>query len=393
MKWGRGPFGSLALVATASALLACGAAPHTRAAGAVGALSVRPVAWNPTSALVGRVSAVADVGRTVAVFGDAGATVLSAGAVVANDRAVTDWIGALAIRGAAGAGQWIVGIDGKGRLHYLRGMSSFEDVSARYGLDGRRVLGAAMLDRARVGFLLDGELAVADGHRVTRYGVPSLTELLGGGGYGAGLGAGTVTLFDRQMIARTIALPGVTGAALGADGRLFVTTRRALYASTDHGELSLLYDADGETLHGVVASGDHVWFADGTELGVVDGERVAETSGVHVAPDAKLAASPSGDVWVLASGTLQRFARAEPEAALGVTWATTLAPIFARSCASCHQAGGVAGVDLSTAEGWQSERSAIRARVVGEKTMPPEGHPLLDADRAAIEAWTEHVVR
>jgi hypothetical protein len=355
----------------------------------VSSFAVRPVAWNPAAVPVGRVSAVADAGTTVAVFGDAGATVLSSGAVVASDRSVTDWVDAEAIRGADGSPRWIVGIDGKGRLHYLRGMSSFEDVSARYGLDGRRVLGAAMLDPTRVGFLLDGEIAVADGRRVTRYGAPPLAVLLGGGGYGAGVGTNAVTLFDAKMTARTFPLPGVTGAAVGPGGRLFATTRRALYASTELGDLTLVYDAGGETLHGLVASGEHVWFADGTELGVVDGERVAETSGVHVAPDARLASSPSGDVWVLAADALQRFARAEPETALGVTWSSMLAPIFARSCSSCHLPGGVSGIDLSTAEGWQSERGAIHARVVASKTMPPEGHPLPDADRAAIQAWTE----
>ena len=342
---------------------------------------------------MGKVSAVADVGTTVAVFGDGGATVLSSGAVVASDRSVTDWVDAQAIRGADGAPRWIVGVDGKGRLHYLRGMSSFEDVSSRYGLDGRRVRGVAMLDPTRVGFLLDQEIAVADGRRVTRYGGPVLASLLGGGGFGAGVATNTVTLFDAKMTARTFPLRGVTGVAVGPDGRLFATTRRALYASTEHGDLALVYDAGGETLHGLVASGDHVWFADGAELGVVDGESVAETRGAHVAPDARLASSPSGDVWVLSSGALQRFARAEPETALGVSWSATLAPIFARSCSSCHLPGGASGVDLSTAEGWQSERGAIHARVVENKTMPPEGHALMDADRAAIQAWTEHPAR
>ncbi|HEY4015215.1 MAG TPA: cytochrome c [Polyangiaceae bacterium] len=377
----------LLVVATASALLGCGAAAHTRAAGVVSSFAVRPVAWNPAAAPVGKVNAVADVGGTVAVFGDGGATVLSSGAVVATDRSVTDWVDAQAIRGADGSPRWIVGVDGKGRVHYLRGMSSFEDVSSRYGLDGRRVLGVAMIDDSRVGFLLDQEIAVADGRRVTRYGAPPFAALLGGGGYGAGVGRDAVTLFDARMTARTFPLPGLAGAAIGADGRLFAATRRALYASTEHGDLALIYDAGGDTLHGLVASGDHVWFADGTELGVVDGERIAETTGVHVAADAKLAPSPSGDVWVLSGGTLLRYARSEPEAALGVAWSTTLAPIFARSCASCHLPGGVSGVDLSTAEGWHSERSAIQARVVASKTMPPEGHPLLEADRAAIQAW------
>jgi mono/diheme cytochrome c family protein len=378
-----------ALAIVAAAAMGCGAAPHTRAAGAVSAFAVRPVGWNPAAAPVGKVRAVADAGTVVAVFGDAGATVLSSGAVVATDRSVTDWVDAQTIRGADGSPRWIVGVDGKGRLHYLRGMSSFEDVSSRYGLDGRRVLGVAMLDSARVGFLLDGEIAVADGHRVTRYGVSPLDALLGGGGFGAGVGSGAVTVFDAKMTARAFPLFGVTHAALGPDGRLYAATRRTIYASTEHGDLTLVYDAGAETLHGLVASGDHVWFADGPELGVVDGERVAETRGVSLAADARLAPSPSGDVWVLASGALQRFARADPEVSLGATWSAAVAPIFARACSSCHLPGGVSGTDLSTAEAWQSERRTIHDRVVVSHTMPPEGHALSDADRAAIQAWTE----
>jgi mono/diheme cytochrome c family protein len=378
-----------AAVVAAAALVGCGAAPHTRGAGAVDALSVRAVIWNPGTAPVGKVSAVADAGSVVAVFGDAGAIVLSSGAVVATERAVTTWVDAQAIRGADGSARWIVGLDRQGRLHYLRGASSFEDVSSRYGMDERRVLGVAPLDGARIGFLLDGEIAVADGHRVTRYGAPALTALAGGGGRGAGAGRDAVTVFDATMSARNFRLPGVSHVAVGADGRLYATTSRALYASTERGDLALLYDAGAETLHGLVASGDEVWFADGAELGVVDGERVAETRGMQVARDATLAASTSGDVWVLSSGTLQRFARAVPESTPALTWSATLAPIFARSCASCHQPGGVSGTDLSTAAAWQSEHGAILQRVVMERTMPPEGHPLSPADRAAIGAWTD----
>ena len=47
------------------------------------------------------------------------------------------------------------------------------------------------------------------------------------------------------------------------------------------------------------------------------------------------------------------------------------------------------GTDLSTAEAWHSERGAIRDRVVKSMTMPPEGHPLSETDRAAIRAWVE----
>jgi mono/diheme cytochrome c family protein len=373
----------------ALALVGCGAAPHTRAAGAVSPLAVRAVAWNPSGAPVGHVSAVADTGSVVAVLGDAGATILSSGAVVATDRAVTDWADARVIRGADGAPRWIVGIDGKGHLYYLRGLSSFEDVSPRFGLEGRAVRGAAMLDPTRVGFLLDGEVAVAHAGRVQRFAIPSLSSLSGAAGFGAGVAPDAVLVFDATMTAHAFPLPGVTRVVLGPDGRLYATTRRALYASTEHGDLQLVYDADGDLLHGLAVSGEHVWFADGSELGVVDGDHVAETTGAKVPADARLAPSPGGDVWVLAGSGLARFARAEAEPSLASAWSSQLAPIFARACSRCHMADGVSGTDLSTAEGWQSERAEIADRVVKNHTMPPEGHPLSDADRAVIGAWVE----
>jgi hypothetical protein len=356
-------------------------------------MSVRSVAWNPARAQVGRVTAVADAGNVVAVFGDAGATVFSSGAVVASDRNVADWVGAGTIRGADGTPRWIVGIDGKGHLYYLRAMSSFEDVSARYGFEGQRVLAAAMLDKANVGFLLDRDVAIADGKRSTHYGYPGnarWTSLAGGGGWGAAVSRDALTLFDTaRFVTRTYALPGVTRAALTSDGRLYAATSRAVYAGSPAGELWLVYDAEGDTIHGLVASGDRVWFTDGAELGLVEGDHVFETSGANIASDAKLASSPSRDVWVLGGGGLQRLTRAEPEQAATMAWSLTLRPIFARDCATCHLPDGVSGTDLSTAAAWQSERSAIDERVVVQRSMPPEGHPIPEADRDAIRAWVE----
>jgi hypothetical protein len=384
------PRSSLALASAAGLALitGCGPAPHTRAAGALTPLSVRPVDWNPGRASVGPVKAVADAGNVVAVFGDSTAVVLSSGAPVATETGVKGWASAETITGADGAARWIVGVDGQGHLYYLRGLSSFDDVSARYGLDGRKVRGATMLDSSHVGFLLDQEIAVADGHRVTRYATGPLQALAGGGGRGAGLSKDTIVAFDAATLtARSFPLRDVTRVAVGVDGRLYATTPRAVYASGPDGKLALVYAADADTVHGLAASGAHVWFADGRELGVVDGDHVAETTGAGLAPDATLAPSGSGDVWVLAGGQLQRFTRVDPEPALAATWNTTLSPIFARVCASCHQPNGSSGTDLSTAESWESERQAIKDRVVVTKTMPPEGHPLSDADRKAIEAW------
>jgi mono/diheme cytochrome c family protein len=379
---------ALALVALGS--LACGPAAHTRAAGAVAALAVTPVAWNAAKAPLGKVRAVADDGRVVAVFADDGASVFTAGARVAQDRSVTDWRDAATIAAADGSTPWIVGVSGQGRLYYLRGQTSLQDVTERYGLGSARLLGAAGLGSRYVGFLLNGELAVADGSRVTRYASPGVLGLVGGGGFGAGVVPDGVDLFDVAKGARTrYALPGVTHAAIGAKGRLYATTSRAVYATNDAGELQLVYDAEGDRIHGIVASGERVWFADGAELGLVEGGRVAETSGAKIGAEATLAPSPSGDVWVLSGGALDRYARGQGAPSEPGSWGATLAPIFARSCAGCHMPDGEAGADLSTAGAWEKERGEIRERVVEKRSMPPAGHALSEADRAAIKAWVE----
>jgi len=377
------------VAAVALVLAGCGAAPHSRAAGAVTPLSVRAVTWNPSNAPVGNVRAVADAGEVVAVFGDQGATVFSAGAPVAVDRSVKDWVDAATIRGADGSPRWIVGIDARGHLRYLHGMTSFEDVSARYALDGRRVVAATRIDGARAAFLLDGAIALADGREVSRYATAApLFELAGGGGWCAGVSRDLVTMFDAARLApRTYALPDVRSAAVGPDGRLYAATSRALYAAAPGGDLSLVYDAQGDTLHGLAVSGRDVWLADGSELATVEGRHVAETTGAKLAPDSRLSGSPSGDVWVIGGGRLQRFARAEAQPAFAVTWRSAVAPVFARDCASCHLPDGVSGTDLSTADAWQAKRAAIERRVLVDQTMPPEGHPISDADRETIRAW------
>ena len=392
----RGGAGAAVAAVAMGALMACGAAPHTRAAGAVAPMTVREVAWEASDAPIGNVRAMADAGKVVVVFGDAVARVVVSGAVVANVPTTAQWVGACALRGVEGDTTWIVGIDRAGRLHHLRALGSFEDVSVRYGVGGRRVLGCATLDQEHTGFLLDGEVAIAARGRSALYGDPDptpWTSLVGGGGWGAGVASDRVTLFDAETRAsRTFTLPGVTGAAVGGDGRLYASTSRALYAARPNGDLALLYDAEGKTLHGLTASGGRVWFADGSELGAIEGDHVAETRGARLPPDASLSPSPSGDVWVVGGGRgpgVRRFARAETELPSAASWEATIGPIFARSCTPCHLATGVSGTDLSTADAWQRERARIDERVVRRHSMPPEGHPLSDADRDAIRVWAE----
>ena len=84
---------------------------------------------------------------------------------------------------------------------------------------------------------------------------------------------------------------------------------------------------------------------------------------------------------------LRRFARGAADAPVTPSWSEAIAPIYARSCASCHSATGESGVDLSTAQAWERERALIHERVVLRRSMPPQGHALSEADRATIGAW------
>jgi hypothetical protein len=384
----------LASLASLASMGCGGPGVHSREAGAVSPLAVRSVAWNASQTRIGKVRAVTDAGDVSAVFADDGAYVFTAGALVAADRSVTDWVDADTIFGPDGSARWIIGVNARGRVYHLRGRSSFEEVSERYGLGDRQVRGAAVLGTGAVGFLLDGEVALADGMKVTRYGIPRLLEIAGGGGYGAGVASDRVFVFGAaQRTLRSYDLPRATAATLGPDGRLYATTPRAVYASSPSGELDLVLETSGDSIHGLVASGEHVWFADGTELGVVDGARVAETSGAHIAEDAKLRASTTGDVWVLAQGALSRYARVDPEPDLQRAWNDKLSGVFARSCAACHMPNGPSGVDLSSAEAWQTRRALIKDRVVVTHTMPPQGRALTDADRDAIKGWAEGASR
>jgi mono/diheme cytochrome c family protein len=382
-----------------AALSACAPLPHSRSAGAITVLAVRPVPWNPANASVGTVRGVADAGDVVCVFADEGTSVFSATSFVARDDAAKGFVDGGAILASDGQARWIVGIDPKGSLWRLRGMTTFENVGARYGLSGKRFFAAVRVDAGVVGFALERELAVARQQETSVFPATTFRHLAGGGGFVAGVVQDEIDLVNTTNGSVTrFSLPGVSEAVLDGKGRLFATTKRAIYAAELDGSLSLLYDAATEDIHGLVVSGDRVWFADGAEIGTLAHGRVSETIGLGIARDASLKPSPSGDVWVVGRGTLQRFEALDgdkPETALGASatntssWSRQIQPIFARSCSKCHLASGISGTDLSTERAWNEKKAGIRARVLTDKTMPPEGHPLTDTDRAAIRAWLD----
>jgi hypothetical protein len=115
---------------------------------------------------------------------------------------------------------------------------------------------------------------------------------------------------------------------------------------------------------------------------------VRVTAGARVEAGARLAGSPSGDVWVLGE-TTRRFAVDDAALAPRDRWEQAVQPIFARVCATCHLPRGSSGVDLSTVERWEEKRPLLRRRLVDERSMPPRDHPLDDADREILRAWLD----
>ncbi|XXY54258.1 cytochrome c [Sorangium sp. So ce269] len=377
---------ALAPPLAAVALAGC-AAP---AAAPLPQLAVRPVAW-PAPGELGPVRALADDGRRVVLFHDGAAAIFVDGALARVERASHRWVSAAALPAPDGHGTWIVGVDAEGRLLRLPGEGSFELVSDRFGLERAAVRAALGLGGDGAAFALDGEIAVADGALVTRYATGPLAAFAAGGGRVAfapgGDGLRALDVATRAL--RAYPLPegpapllAVTGA-----GALLAATPAALYEEDGAGVLRLRLQASA-ALHGLAVSGDRVWFADGDELGVLDEAGARETRGARLPRDGRLIGSPGGDVWLLASGALRRFAAAEGDA--GPAW-DELAPVFARACAPCHLPRGEGGVDLSTGAAWTSRRDAIARRVIEERTMPPPGRALSEADRARIRAFVERV--
>lgn len=385
----------LPLVAVALAT-ACGGASREAAAPLRGA-SPRVVAWNPTHASVGHVRAVAEDGDVLAVFADDGVTVFRSGTPIAHDETPHDWVAATTVFSPGNATRSIVGIDRKGRVFGLRALSKLEDVTDRYGIGGASVRGAAVVAgsggaRPLVGFALDRGFALADGTKLTRYAGDPMSSFTGGGTFAAGISGNAVTLVDTSRgTEQSFAIEGVRWIALTDSGDLFVATPSAVYAKKD-GALVLVHEAPSASIHGLVAAGGNVWVADGTSLDAVENDRLVVLEPAGIAANASLEPSPSGDVWVLAKGSLDRFSRSGSAGSAAVRpddWNASIAPVFARACAACHLPGGVSGTDLSTIDAWKAEKTAISARVLENGTMPPPGHPLGDADRAAIRAWIE----
>lgn len=393
----RATFASL-LVLVAASGAACWSTPEDGAASVEPPmpLVLSPVAWNPSSVDVGTVQAVAESNVSVFVFGSKGVQELTSGAVVSSDDAVTDWRSAVAAPSADGLSTWIVGVDAHGHVLRVPVNGAPDDVSARYGLatdDVQSVVAAT----SRVAFLVNGGLAMTDGAHVVRYVTPA-RAVAANGDLVALADGGAVRLFtgDKQS---EVALAGVELVAFDGAGALMAATAHALYR-VNGSSVAKVYDAGARTIHGLVGAGSNVWFIVDGDLGRWHEGQVALATGGTLAPDARLAGSASGDVWVVSNGQLLRLgggaAAMSPDEA---TWTSTVEPVHAAVCSKCHSPSGSgldsSRIDLSTYAAWSARKPSVYRRVVTNAAtpaqMPPpsSGLALTDAQRAAVEAWSK----
>lgn len=355
-------------------------------------LTVRTVDWNPTGAALGSVAAVAELGGTIAVLADKGATVFSGGLVTAEDAAITGWKSAAVIPAADGNGMWVAGIDATGHVYRLRAGSFFEGISDLYGLEGEAVQGIAPLGGSAVAFALDAELAVADGATVTRYDIDADEGGVIAGGNGraatAHAVAGKVSVL-KAATAQAIVydLPGAEQAVFDAAGKLVVRTADSIYIEDSAGGLALRYTGAMGPLRELAASDVLVWFVEGTELAALGATSVLRTTGAGVTEGARLVGSPSGDVWTIDGGALARFAAETGDSEDRATWEKDVQPIYLKACTPCHEPGGSAGAELSTYGAWVARRDKIQQKVAVEKSMPPVGIEFSDAEREAVANW------
>jgi mono/diheme cytochrome c family protein len=348
-------------------------------------LELKPMEWNVAQADLGKIAAVTEDGDDVVVFGDHGATLLAGGAAAASDDSVTSWQAAARIPAADGSGFWAVGVDSDGKLYRLRAETELEQISDRYGLLADAVHSVAPMGTPFVAFSLSDAVAIADGRNVTRYDMPADRALAGDAHRVAAVAKdGSLRVLDVDKHAQTT-LP--IAAAIGGvffQGQLLVQTKDALY-SDKSGALTPVHQATAD-LHGLVVSGERVWFLQGKELCAAENAAIACAAADGVNETSSLFGSVSGDAWLLSDGALARYG--VPAQGDEAVWRSGAFSVYARVCSSCHAPGGSSGVDLSSYPLWQKNRDMIYQQVVVLKSMPPD-RALSDEDRATIASWAK----
>ena len=329
-----------------------------------------------------------EVAEEQVLFGAAGATVFRGGMPVSNDSSIAQWSGAASLPAADGNGTWAVGIALDGQLWRVTGTGQLDAISDRFGLASDKVLSAAAAGGRAAGFALESGLAVSDGAALRRY--DAHPERLAGAG-------GALAWVEGDEVCRLVIatgaltrwhLSGALAVTIAQDGRLAVATAHELWVGPPGGDLARVYRTTA-ALGALAASENRFWFLQDGELGSLDGDAVAHTAAPVADAGASLAPAVGGGVWTVSSAAPQKWSQGVDELAV---WQKSVQPVFARVCATCHQAGGAAS-PLASLQAWKDNKAAIRARVLegsGGGPMPPTTAPQPaqdELDQAQMLAW------
>ncbi|MBA3538030.1 MAG: cytochrome c [Deltaproteobacteria bacterium] len=327
---------------------------------------------------------VVELGDSIVAFDRTTASVVRDGVIVARVVAPTvggRWDMAAGLVAPDGA-TWAIGLSAN-RLWRITPSGELEPAGDRLGIGDARVLSIAAAGSTFAIGLEGALVASRDGVHLMRFAGVAAPHLAAAKDRVAIWRGNTIEVLD---------LAGGARVEYVVDGASYVGFRDA---ASDHAHVVVgsardVYVQERGALRRtsipknaqLTVSGSTIWALDGESLQALDHHTWLPVTGASGA--GRIHGSASGDVWLTRRSKLVRYS-------LGVStdevaWQAVVAPVFERACAGCHRAGGSADFDLSTAAAWSVSRASVK-RVVGNRTMPPPGSPISDADRAALEAW------
>lgn len=366
-------------------------------------LDLSRIEWSqalPSMSGPGHVTTVAEAGDEVAVYSDLGLFLWASGSTAGSDVSIRSWRAAAAVPALGLPGQWLIGIDGEGRIQRLRNGFSFglEDVSARYALTGKPVREVAALgDGSDVVFATDSQLALTDGTTQKFFDL-TLRNLTAAAGRLAGFDeTGLRVWAPKTGTLRRLDLPSVVGIAFAPDGVLWAATAERLYREDTDGSMQVAHHIEaGQTVSGLAGSRRGLWLgiSDGQTVSLAlvrDGQLLLPAERLALPTGSRLLGSPSGDVWVISSdGQLSRYGQLSGGGRDLALWREKLLPLFDRYCQGCHLPNGSAHIDMTSYGSWVKLRKEVLERVVQRtpSPMPPTGAGTLTPQELAdVQDW------
>lgn len=292
------------------------------------------------------------------------------------------WAALSTIAAPGGEGRWVVGV-ANGELWRISDAGTLERVTEQLGGISGRVRSIVGAGPTFAVSGADGVDVSPDGRRMLTFARTDTPGVAVARAKVALWRAGVIEVLDLvRDTRRTFALAGVDHvtflAATTQGARMVALARGRLFVETA-GRLVMV--AVPEPADQIAVSGSRLWIRAGNQLFVYERDRLARAR-LAIPAAARLAGSPSGDVWV---GAVRYTLAGRDDPA----WHAEVEPVFRRVCARCHASGSAVDIDLSRPSHWLQHRDVLVERVVVERTMPPELGDLTQAERAQLARWLE----